>query len=163
MKKAAKSDNIDYSYRQRFIQVKRLRLPIKTLSILLTICFITSNATLSWSGVCVNQEGTHSFSETRSLSCHAQEKSGESHCFTLEEESFAPAGSEQECIDLLFSAEANLPRFNQKVIVTVQPVLYQYACIDSYAPHPKTEAASPEGAFIPDKTLQMQRAVVLLI
>lgn len=137
---------------------------MKNLTILLTICFISSNATLSWSGVCVNQEGTHSFSETSSIpSCHAQEIPGESHCFTLEKENVASSTSGEECVDLFFSSEANLARFNQKVTATVQQPLSQYGLIDSFTPHQKKGLIHPNQSFLPDNVLQMQQAVVLLI
>jgi hypothetical protein len=148
----------------KFFQVKCLRVPIKILTILLTICFITSNATLSWSGVCVNPEGSHSFSKTsRLLSCHVQELTGDSHCFTLEDERFSPASSGEGCVDLFFSSEVNLARFNQQVIAAVQLPLNQYGFIDSFTPHQKTVLIHPNQSFLPDKMLQMQRAVVLLI
>ena len=137
---------------------------MKILTILLTICFIASNATLSWSGVCLNQEGSHSILETSSLlSCHAQEKSGDSHCYSLERENFVPSTPGEECVDLFFSSEVNLNRFNKKFVSPVQLFFNRYGFIDSLTPRQKTVLKHPNQSFLPDKVLQMQQAVVLLI
>ena len=112
----------------------------------------------------MNQEGTHSFSETSSIhSCHALEFPGESHCFTLEKENFVPSTSGEECVDLFFSSEVNLNRFNKKFVSAVQLSLNQYGFIDSVTPYQKAILIHPDPLLIPDKVLLMQRVVVLLI
>lgn len=144
-----------------------MRIFTKLLTILLITCFVTSNASRSWSWICLNQEGVHSLAEVcKSLSCHELVLPENPARPTTGTQINHPNTSEKNCIDLPLSAGLHFNRSCRSCPAvnpaSPLPLLYN-AFQNRYAFSQKIAPLRADNLHALDMTLRMQRAVVLLI